>query len=219
MWPNDYEKIMKERREKAAEDIKRARDSRKRPYESTFSNRNDDEDDYRKPSATAKNVAIAPPPSLQQEHPGGDPGGINTYGASSVAAKIMARYGFKDGQGLGKSEQGMSIALQVEKTSKRGGRILHEKDLMPPPTFSTPNSVASTTGTPSNAGIPGSVTPLQPRGETSEQSITEIIKSPSKVVLLRVCLRSICVINVVSFLLKVLLIFLFTTEYGRTRRC
>ena len=41
------------------------------------------------------------------------------YGAS-VAAKIMAKYGFKEGQGLGKKEQGISMALQVEKTSKRG---------------------------------------------------------------------------------------------------
>lgn len=41
----------------------------------------------------------------------------------------MAKYGFKEGQGLGKKEQGMSQALQVEKTSKRGGKIIHEKDL------------------------------------------------------------------------------------------
>lgn len=36
----------------------------------------------------------------------------------------------------------MSVALQVEKTSKRGGRIIHEKDtpvvVMPPPGFPMP---------------------------------------------------------------------------------
>jgi len=37
--------------------------------------------------------------------------------------------GYRAGQGLGKSEQGMSIALQVEKTSKRGGKIIHERDI------------------------------------------------------------------------------------------
>ena len=47
----------------------------------------------------------------------------------SVASKIMAKYGYREGQGLGKSEQGMSTALFVEKTSKRGGKIIHEKDI------------------------------------------------------------------------------------------
>ena len=41
----------------------------------------------------------------------------------------MARMGYKDGQGLGKDKQGMSQALQVEKTSKRGGKIIHERDM------------------------------------------------------------------------------------------
>lgn len=60
-----------------------------------------------------------------------------TYGAgiSSTAAKIMARYGFKDGEGLGKAGQGISMALQVQKTSKRGGRIIHEKDLVDSPPY------------------------------------------------------------------------------------
>lgn len=46
-----------------------------------------------------------------------------------MATKIMAKYGYREGQGLGKSEQGMSTALYVEKTSKRGGKIIHEKDI------------------------------------------------------------------------------------------
>ncbi|KAH3818746.1 hypothetical protein DPMN_120471 [Dreissena polymorpha] len=57
---------------------------------------------------------------------------ISKYGyicRLSVAAKIMSKYGYKEGQGLGKSEQGMSTALFVEKTSKRGGKIIHERDL------------------------------------------------------------------------------------------
>lgn len=91
------------------------------------------------------------------------------YGANSVAAKIMAKYGFKDGQGLGKQEQGMSMALQVEKTSKRGGRIIHEKELMQPPPLPAVSSP-----------------PVVDTAPKPEPSITEIMKSPSKVVLLRV---------------------------------
>lgn len=49
----------------------------------------------------------------------------------------MAKMGYKYGSGLGREEQGMSMALQVEKTSRRGGKILHEKDIatkgLPPP--------------------------------------------------------------------------------------
>ena len=87
----------------------------------------------------------------------------------------------------------MSIALQVEKTSKRGGRIIHEKELlMPPPAAPSP--------------------PLQLPKE--EPTITEIMKTPSKVVLLRVsvvCARNICVL----FFLNDYIIL----EYGWSWRC
>ena len=42
---------------------------------------------------------------------------------------------------MGRAEQGMSQALSVEKTSKRGGRIVHEKDrIMLPPPLSNPGN-------------------------------------------------------------------------------
>lgn len=93
----------------------------------------------------------------------------------------MQRYGFKDGQGLGKKEQGMSVALQVEKTSKRGGRIIHEKELMGPPNL-FPAALATASPPPTGGG-PSGVAGTDP---AAELSITEIMKSPSKVVLLRV---------------------------------
>ena len=46
------------------------------------------------------------------------------------AEKMMAKMGYKEGEGLGRNKQGMSIALQVEKTGKRSGRIIHEKDVI-----------------------------------------------------------------------------------------
>jgi splicing factor 45 len=62
----------------------------------------------------------------------------------------MARMGYKEGQGLGREEQGISSALSVEKTSKRGGVIVAETPVTSP-----------------------------------VESITEIMKTPSKVVQLR----------------------------------
>lgn len=120
--------------------------------------------------ATTGGAAIAPPPSLQESvempSPAPRPGPPTTgYPASSVAAKIMAKYGFKEGQGLGKKEQGMSVALQVEKTSKRGGRIVSEKEQLMPP----PPPLAVSPPAQSQNPIP------------DEPSITEIMKSPSKV--------------------------------------
>uniref|UniRef100_A0A182MZ17 Splicing factor 45 n=1 Tax=Anopheles dirus TaxID=7168 RepID=A0A182MZ17_9DIPT len=148
----------------------------------------DDEEEFRPGQSRPSGAAIAPPPSLQ-ESSGGSGGGpseggskvsqLAAYGGSSVAAKIMAKYGFKDGQGLGKQEQGMAVALQVEKTSKRGGRIVHEKDI--------PASTGASGGSGSGSGGSETVTSPPSAGQTgaAEPSITEIMKSPSKVVLLR----------------------------------
>ncbi|XP_045164806.2 splicing factor 45-like [Mercenaria mercenaria] len=99
--------------------------------------REDDEDEYERPVRKKSDIgaAIAPPMSLLEEPPikqedNDSPiSGMIPTGGLSVASKIMAKYGYKEGQGLGKSEQGMSTALFVEKTSKRGGKIIHERDL------------------------------------------------------------------------------------------
>jgi len=69
---------------------------------------------------------------------------------------------------LGKKEQGISVALQVEKTSKRGGRIIHEK---PGGNVSPP--MASMIQDDFVAPAPPPPKPLQ--------SITEIMKEQSKV--------------------------------------
>lgn len=208
MWPNDYDKVVKDLREirdrekeKEEEERKRRREERTRTRESRFEPGGNNSDDRRKNIAgiptgfagagrresdseeeeierpRAGGVAIAPPPSLQEPSPPPSleptPRPGQAFGAS-VAAKIMAKYGFKEGQGLGKKEQGISMALQVEKTSKRGGRIIHEKEMMPPP------PVVSTPPPQQNS----STSPPQPEPKP-EPSITEIMKSPSKVVLLR----------------------------------
>ncbi|XP_053672917.1 splicing factor 45 [Anopheles nili] len=144
----------------------------------------DDEEEFRPGQSRPSGAAIAPPPSLQEPSAsvtlpmegGSKVSQLAAYGGSSVAAKIMAKYGFKDGQGLGKQEQGMAVALQVEKTSKRGGRIVHEKDI---PATSTG------TGGGGGSGTEATMSPPSASQSTQEPSITEIMKSPSKVVLLR----------------------------------
>ncbi|EDV34872.1 uncharacterized protein Dana_GF15900, isoform A [Drosophila ananassae] len=213
-WPNEYEKLKERSKsvEKTRSSAVGNREDRDRERErkrnrngrrdaqkdgssppsiklSGFGLRQSDEERYSPPlpGSVAKlggGAAIAPPPSLQEISIESGDGLSNVtipYSASSVAAKIMAKYGFKDGQGLGKSEQGMSIALQVEKTSKRGGRIIHEKDVFLPPSLMSPPPADSPPGLSPNQQIPMAV----PTGNGPEPSITEIMKSPSKVVLLR----------------------------------
>ena len=74
----------------------------------------------------------------------------------------------------------MSQALSVEKTSKRGGRIIHEKDLMPPPplfgeTSTTPPHVTNDNTEEEEAQVEG-----------QKPSITDLMKNPSKVVICKV---------------------------------
>lgn len=169
---------------------------------SGFGQRQSDEDSYTPPApgSVAKQgggAAIAPPPSLSIDNGDSSSNVSIPYSASSVAAKIMAKYGFKDGQGLGKSEQGMSVALQVEKTSKRGGRIIHEKDGFVIPLAapsSPPICQLPTVNTTVSSSIPAAAAampppplpvPLTAADSETEPSITEIMKAPSKVVLLR----------------------------------
>lgn len=113
----------------------------------------DKDNDYDGPSTTAKGGAmIAPPASLIEKdkttlnalHPEIDAkkllqeshnenSGVTNRvmsmkNVSSVASNIMSKYGWKEGQGLGKEEQGMASALQVEKTGRQRGVIVNESE-------------------------------------------------------------------------------------------
>jgi len=140
MFPNEYDKALKELRERR--DREAEEEEAKRKIEEDSEEKEDSEDSNKysmvsTPPNRDKGVAIAPPPSLNigydddERSPqipaiGFGRGGLNKPfggGASSfglgpgagaaAAAKIMAKYGYKEGQGLGRLEQGMSTALQV----------------------------------------------------------------------------------------------------------
>ncbi|XP_071445362.1 splicing factor 45 [Hetaerina americana] len=249
LWPNDYEKVVKELRERREREREREDEERRRKHKEERDKRTrerfdedrrktgfggrkgseeedeEEEDDGRTSNGDSAEgekrtggVAIAPPPSLQEGDGNSGEGDSGVMGGpfdgsrqsftgegygmglgGSVAAKIMAKYGFKEGQGLGKQEQGISMALQVEKTSKRGGRIISEKDIMPPPVMGIPPAplmVGPPTASmpppaampPPPPGLPGitnaASTAAQPTPKP-EPTITEMMKNPSKVVLLR----------------------------------
>ncbi|MEE6481678.1 hypothetical protein FKM82_012930 [Ascaphus truei] len=113
-----------------------------------------------RPRPPVTKAAIPPPMYDEPERPRSPTGPSNSFLANmggTVAHKIMQKYGFREGQGLGKHEQGLSTALSVEKTSKRGGKII--------------------------------IGDLADKVDTSKKSdpnpLTEMLKFPTKVVLLR----------------------------------
>uniref|UniRef100_A0A8C7W8F0 Splicing factor 45 n=1 Tax=Oncorhynchus mykiss TaxID=8022 RepID=A0A8C7W8F0_ONCMY len=206
MFPNDYEKVVKRHREERQrqreqerlKEIEEREKKRKDRHEgssapSGFSRfpaaegeSDEEEEDYEKekrkrtlltsadiskcssysyedemrPSRGSK-AAIPPPMYEDSDRPHSPPGGpTNSFLANmggTVAHKIMQKYGFREGQGLGKHEQGLSTALSVEKTSKRGGKII----------------------------IGDATEKMDPSKKSEANPLTEILKCPTKVVLLR----------------------------------
>lgn len=132
-------------------------------------------DDEGRPPRGSK-AAIPPPMYEDSERPRSPPGPTNSFLANmggTVAHKIMQKYGFREGQGLGKHEQGLSTALSVEKTSKRGGKIIIGDAAEKP--GSSQSGPAETSG--------GGSTADSKKSEANP--LTEILKCPTKVVLLR----------------------------------
>ncbi|VDN35602.1 unnamed protein product [Cylicostephanus goldi] len=83
----------------------------------------------------------SPPSSASMPPPAFLPSfGKATSKGLGVAANIMSKFGYKQGAGLGRDEQGMSTALTVEKLGKNAGLIINESQSNPsnPPHVTAP---------------------------------------------------------------------------------
>lgn len=143
----DYDRDRDKDYDSRDRDRDRDRD-RERRRDRHRNNDSDEETSYsRRSSKRPSGAAIAPPTFLTEESTPdpveddepleplferkpfasiSDPEKPNVGFNSPIASQIMAKYGWKDGQGLGKQEQGINTCLQVEKTSKRGGKIINK---------------------------------------------------------------------------------------------
>uniref|UniRef100_A0A3B3QY66 Splicing factor 45 n=1 Tax=Paramormyrops kingsleyae TaxID=1676925 RepID=A0A3B3QY66_9TELE len=136
-------------------------------------------DDDGRPRTHSSKAAIPPPMYEDSDRPRSPPGPTSSFLANmggTVAHKIMQKYGFREGQGLGKHEQGLSTALSVEKTSKRGGKIIIG-DLTEKAGANQTSGGDSPSWVAAAAGDSGKKPESNP--------LTEILKCPTKVVLLR----------------------------------
>eukprot|EP00873_Tetraselmis_striata_P005029 jgi/Tetstr1/425293/TSEL_015744.t1 len=83
-------------------------------------------------------AAMPPPPPLASglglgasaSGPTPSPGG---GGGMSAAARMMAKMGWKEGQGLGRTKQGMITPLVAQKTDTHAGVIINAQPSAPPP--------------------------------------------------------------------------------------
>ena len=162
LLPNNYEEIKRLENEK--EELLRLREKEKRRehyqmYADSYDIEDDEEEKERKKrkqDRKQKEMAAIPPPSFnmapppspdqpkvdpEQENEGrirlaleelskikaprANPYGKKNFKTSEVASNIMSKYGWQEGQGLGKASQGISTALSVEKTSIKGGKIVN----------------------------------------------------------------------------------------------
>lgn len=175
--PNDYEKLAKERREKRLREDRQKAAAKKSsfappstvtsmiPGRKLVDGYSDDEDDPVESTNSGRTGAAIPPPSSLTVSTTSTSSIASSAGVSFVAAKIMTQMGYKEGSGLGRDNQGISKALTVQKTGTREGKIVSEEDDL---------------GSPVVNPVPDVSSPVE-----SGPSITEMIKNPTKVVLLK----------------------------------
>ncbi|KAL6513770.1 hypothetical protein OROMI_034539 [Orobanche minor] len=154
--PNDYEEYCRERKRKQAEaEVRREleeRDRREREREEREMREREKDRDrdrelnisgeeaWQRRAAMSGGGGAAPrSPSPPPSNNGGGEGfsigksesgglGLGAEGKMTAAQRMMAKMGWKQGQGLGKQEQGITTPLVAKKTDKRGGVIVNASE-------------------------------------------------------------------------------------------
>ncbi|KAL0352793.1 UNVERIFIED_CONTAM: DNA-damage-repair/toleration protein, chloroplastic [Sesamum angustifolium] len=152
--PNDYEDYRRERKRKQAEaEVRREleeRERREREREEREKRERDRDRDRelsisgeeawrRRAAMTGGGGGVPRSPSPPPMGNGGGEGfsigksesgglGLGAEGKMTAAQRMMAKMGWKEGQGLGKQEQGITTPLVAKKTDKRAGVIVNASE-------------------------------------------------------------------------------------------
>ncbi|CAK9133497.1 unnamed protein product [Ilex paraguariensis] len=147
--PNDYEEYRREKKRKLMEIEMRKELERRRQEEEEKERREREdrekererelnlsgEEAWRRRAAMgggAQNVPRSPSPpgngefSIGKSESGGL--GVGAGGTMTAAQRMMAKMGWKQGQGLGKQEQGITTPLMAKKTDRRAGVIVNASE-------------------------------------------------------------------------------------------